>query len=84
MSEPTAKTLRGDRCRCSGCGEYFTTTSTFDRHRKGPYTDRRCLTASELQELGWSKNPFGFWMRPGRGAVAGAYDYTGGDRALGT
>jgi hypothetical protein len=75
------KPLRGDRCRCSGCGEYFTTTSTFDRHRKGPYTDRTCLSVDALFALGWKTNKYGFWMRPGKPRVAGAYDYEGGVRA---
>jgi hypothetical protein len=56
------KVLRGDRCRCSGCGEYFNSTYMFDKHRFGKYPDRRCMTAEEMSAKGYSKNEAGFWI----------------------
>jgi hypothetical protein len=48
----TRMELKGKRCQCGPCGQYFTTTSHFDKHRVGPYKERvgregqcrRCLT----------------------------------------
>lgn len=57
--------LRGQNCRCGGCGLLFRTVSTFDRHRAGPYRDRRCLTRIELSQMGWKQDSKGFWRRPG-------------------
>lgn len=60
--------LTGDRCRCSGCGEYFNRSSTFTAHRVGPYAPinrpntRRCLTVAEMQAKGWRLNAAGFWI----------------------
>lgn len=60
------KRLIGSRCRCPTCGEWFNSTSTFDRHRVGPWTDRgthrRCLSVAEMTERGWSLNAKGFWI----------------------
>lgn len=57
--------LRGDRCRCSGCGEYFNSTSAFDKHRVGregkTRVERRCLSVSEMVELGMALNSSDFW-----------------------
>lgn len=58
---PTPK-LSGDRCRCTACYEPFNRTSTFDRHRRGPWSARRCLTITEMTAKGWRKNAAGFWM----------------------
>lgn len=64
---------------CSLCGLDFTTTRGFDRHRVGrhAYTyaeglamtpmredGRRCLDASELQELGMNRDKRGRWRLP--------------------
>lgn len=57
--------LRGQNCQCRGCGLLFRRTSSFDRHRYGPYTDRRCYTSKRLSEMGWSQDSRGFWLRPG-------------------
>jgi len=68
-------TLTGNRCRCSGCGEYFNSTSMFDRHRAGDWKDRgsnrRCLSPAELSERGYLKNSAGFWIREGMPASLG-------------
>lgn len=55
--------LRGDRCRCSACGEYFNSTGMFDAHRRGAYPDRRCLTVAEMYSKGYLPNQAGFWIR---------------------
>jgi len=53
--------LRGDRCRCSGCGEYFNSTYMFDKHRRGDYPARRCLTPTEMTAKGYVISG-GFWV----------------------
>jgi hypothetical protein len=56
--------LRGNQCRCTGCGELFGVVSTFDRHRVGNYSNgRRCLTRSEMLARGWIQNDAQFWIR---------------------
>jgi hypothetical protein len=65
--------LTGNRCQCTGCGEYFNSTSTFDRHRTDSYERgerRRCRTPDELILRGWSKNPAGFWIERTRNSPA--------------
>lgn len=59
--KPDAPRLTGDLCRCGACGESFGRTSTFDRHRAGPYTDRRCQPTGWMLERGWFKDDRGFW-----------------------
>jgi hypothetical protein len=58
--------LPGARCRCPTCGEYFNSTSVFDRHRIGSCRDngvhRRCLSVEEMNARGWSRNPQAFWI----------------------
>jgi hypothetical protein len=71
----SAPKLTGNRCRCSACGDYFNSTSTFDRHRAGTFAARgtgsharRCLTADELRAKGWARNAAGFWIERPRKA----------------
>lgn len=55
--------LRGDRNQCQGCGEYFNSTSAFDKHRVGDFgVDRRCITNAEMQAKGMVKTDSGFWI----------------------
>ncbi|WP_425490983.1 hypothetical protein [Luteimonas panaciterrae] len=63
--------LTGNRCQCAACGLLFSSVREFDRHRTGAYArpgelthKRRCLTPTELAELGWRTNAQGFWMQP--------------------
>lgn len=70
--------LTGNRCRCQGCGEFFNSTSTFDRHRVGSWADRgatrRCLKPAEMRTRGWLLNAASFWIRgirSGRPVTAG-------------
>lgn len=69
----SAPRLTGRRCRCAACGDYFNSTSTFDRHRTGTFApigvwahSRRCLAPDELQAKGWSRNEAGFWIERAR------------------
>ncbi|MGF6903926.1 hypothetical protein [Paraburkholderia sp. GAS348] len=55
--------LSGDRNRCGGCGEYFNSSYSFDRHRTGDFgKDRRCMTAEEMTARGMVKNKDEFWI----------------------
>jgi hypothetical protein len=51
-----------DRCRCTGCGEYFASTAAFDRHRRGPFTRRRCRMEWEMIEAGMTRRSSGHWI----------------------
>jgi hypothetical protein len=51
------------RCLCAACGLLFNST-TFDAHRVGNYTQRRCLTDEELHALGYRPNGAGFLRIP--------------------
>jgi hypothetical protein len=71
--------LTGNRCQCTGCGDIFNSTSTFDRHGTGCFDvpgNRRCLSGDELIARGWSRNTAGFWiertMRSFRGGLVAA------------
>lgn len=49
-------------CKCTVCGEYFTSVYPFDMHRIGKHgDDRRCLTTKEMKARGMSKNIKGYW-----------------------
>jgi hypothetical protein len=62
MEARVTKPLRGDRCRCTACGEFFNSTSAFDKHRSGSYVSRRCLTADEMLSIGMERPEHGFWV----------------------
>lgn len=71
MSRPVPKTLRGCRCQCTSCLDYFGSPSAFDKHRKGAYAgpgsfqhSRYCLTESEMLAAGWCRNEQGFLLAP--------------------
>lgn len=51
--------LTGKRCLCSACGRVFSTVANFDRHRKGPMTERRC------DGVGLVLGADGIWREPG-------------------
>ena len=75
----TGSTLKGCRCQCAACGEYFGSERAFDRHRVGDYAEpgqwqetRRCLPLTYLLAAGWQRSARGFLLRPDpRRAVAG-------------
>lgn len=84
FTDEESPTLRGDRCRCTACGELFNSTFAFDKHRIGlarlrvgaakPIpahlqrvgSDLRCFSIAAMQEMGFSKNPRGFWITSSR------------------
>ncbi len=59
MDDPRWKRMAGNRCFCSGCGEYFTSVSGFDKHQKvnGP-----CYRP---EERGLILNDIGYYQYPG-------------------
>ena len=52
--------------QCSPCGEFFTGTTAFDRHRVGKHEPlaRRCLTTSEMEAIGMYQDERGRWANP--------------------
>ena len=63
----TSATLKGKRCQCSKCGEVFSTTSNFDRHRKGSHDVGRYCISPESAGLVIRETSYGtFWQMPGR------------------
>jgi hypothetical protein len=67
------KTLTGGQSRCSGCGLYFTSVSSFDFHRVGPYSARRCMTEAELRADGVTPNERGYWRKPAPAGIFSKY-----------
>lgn len=52
----------GNKCQCARCSCVFRSLSTFDKHRVGPWADRRCLTHQEMQDRGFRQRADGVWM----------------------
>ena len=65
------------RCRCMGCGEYFSTTRNFDRHRVGKHPERVCANPCDV---GLVRSPKGFWQRPASGRILRRANSRSGDR----
>jgi len=63
-NKPYDRPLRGNRCQCQGCFEYFNSEKAFNAHRTGKYMpmERRCLTVDEMLQCGMSLNSAGFWI----------------------
>lgn len=57
--------LSGDKCRCAACGALFASTWSFDRHRHGSYTGRRCFDLKSMKQAGFSQDSSGFLRVPG-------------------
>ena len=72
-NKPYDRKLRGNRCQCQGCFEYFNSEAAFNLHRTGTYQPltRRCLSTEEMQELGMSVNMAGFWITKVRTGTPG-------------
>ena len=49
---------------CVACGLDFKSVSSFDQHRVGKPTQRRCLTEKELRKLGMEQDNNGRWRVP--------------------
>jgi len=58
MDDPRWKRMAGNRCFCSGCGEYFNSIGAFDAHQ---LVNKPCL---EPTSLGMEKNSAGYWRVP--------------------
>jgi len=64
-SRQNRRKLRGQRCECCACGEYFNKVSTFDSHRVGKFgKNRRCLTVQEMQARNMNKTQDDYWIAP--------------------
>ena len=61
----SGRQLTGDRCLCRACGRYFVSTWSFDTHRAGVYTDRRCLDLESMKRAGFREVSDGYWRVPG-------------------
>lgn len=62
MVTRSAVVLRGERNQCPTCGELFTRTSVFDKHRTGKFgVSRRCLTPDEMEARGMFRGEDQFW-----------------------
>jgi len=54
-------------CACPACGKVFRGLGSFTAHRTGPYAPigapgtRRCLTALEMTEAGYTVGEDGLW-----------------------
>lgn len=56
------KSLRGDRNQCAACGEYFNSSSAFDKHRIGEFgRDRGCASWFGMAHIGMHLGTDGFW-----------------------
>jgi len=67
----TGPTLKGCRCQCAACGEYFGSERAFHRHRVGDYAEpgqwqgtRRCLPLPAMLAAGWQRSAQGFLLQP--------------------
>lgn len=67
--------LKFGRCQCTACGEFFNSTTVFDRHRVGAFegsetpSQRHCLSTTEMDSRGWTIDPRGCWGRTGSEGV---------------
>lgn len=75
-SSHAKRELKGDRNQCPSCGEFFNSTSAFEKHRKSsgwfigiPTKEakalgypHRCLTVKEMQSEGMQKNSTTYWI----------------------
>jgi hypothetical protein len=58
--------LTGNRCQCPACFEYFSTTSNFDKHRKGKHgKDRHCVNPESVGLVIVETGGGTFWRMPG-------------------
>ena len=57
--------LRGRQCQCAACGEVFSVTRNFERHRLGVFNatshNRRCATADEMRTKKLNQDERGVW-----------------------
>jgi hypothetical protein len=53
--------LLDKRYRCTSCGERFSTSLAFTRHRVGPPGKRRCRELSDMFAVGLCRNTAAWW-----------------------
>ena len=56
--DPREAKLSGNKCFCTGCGEYFNSVGAFDAHQR---VNEPCIDPSTI---GMEKNGAGFWRTP--------------------
>lgn len=74
--------LYGDRCQCAVCLQYFSKTSSFDKHRYGPWEDRKCTHPVAMAINGWKQTSRGFWMPPPNKKYSGVINYDNNTSSL--
>lgn len=63
----TNSTLKGNRCQCPACKEYFSTVANFDRHRRyNEQNQRVCVEPSTVGLVIANRAGNSFWAMPGR------------------
>jgi len=50
-------------CLCRACNQYFSSPTSFDKHRAGSYPERRCLSQFEMPDAGLEPDARGIWRR---------------------
>lgn len=66
MSRTNAKLTTGNTCKCPSCGEFFSTVSNFDRHRKGEHGQKVCVDPESVGLLIGRRGDGTVWKMPGR------------------
>jgi len=61
-------------CLCRGCNQYFTSPTSFDKHRVGSYPDRRCMTEFEMREGQLEPDARRVWRRAEKRALTHELD----------
>lgn len=65
MPRTNAVLNQSNTCRCSVCGEYFSTLSNFDRHRKGEHGKKVCVDPESVGLVIGSRGAGSVWKMPG-------------------
>jgi hypothetical protein len=58
-------------CQCGGCGLYFSSPATFDKHRDGDMDYRVCLSVRAMRAKGMGQDGKGRWGLVAEGGGAG-------------
>jgi hypothetical protein len=69
----TNAVLKGtkSRCQCVVCGEFFSTTRNFDKHRKGDHDNRYCVDPEDVGLVIGESHGNTFWKEEGSNGTAG-------------
>jgi hypothetical protein len=62
LGKPGQPSFVGDVNQCPTCFTVFNSTAAFDKHRVGPFTDRKCLSDDEMLAKGMGPNKYGRWV----------------------